>query len=232
MARASRLLIDDFPLHIVQRGHNRERCFFGDADYRAYLQWLDEAATERDCSLHAYVLMTNHIHLLLTPRRAAAVPALLQSLGRRYVHYVNRKLGRSGTLWEGRYRSSVVQSDMYLLACHRYIELNPVRAGLASTPGDYRWSSYRANALGHVDRRLTPHATYQALGQDVETRCDAYRTLFEIAEPPMQLCDIRMALKQSQPLGNRSFEATIRQITGQARSTRPLGRPVGSKNRV
>ena len=212
MARASRLLIDDFPLHIVQRGHNRERCFFDEFDYRAYLRWLDEAAIERECRLHAYVLMTNHVHLLLTPRCAAVVPRLLQSLGRRYVHYINRKLGWSGTLWEGRYHSSVVQSDMYLLACHRYVELNPVRAGLTRTPGSYRWSSYRSNALGQIDHRLTPHATYTALGQDIETRCNAYRHLFEITEPPIPIADIRISLRQSQPLAIRRARAgsTIR----------------------
>ena len=146
MPRRSRIYIDGVPLHIVQRGHNREPCFFSDDDCHAYLHWLDEALAACRCTLHGYVRMTNHVHLLLTPAEARLVPRLLISLGRRYVQYINRSDRRTGTLWDSRYKSSLVQEDAYLLACQRYIELNPVRARMVSDPTQHRWSSYRANA--------------------------------------------------------------------------------------
>ncbi len=150
MPRRPRIHLDNIPLHIVQRGHNREPCFFAEEDYRSYLHWLGET----ECALHAYVLMTNHVHLLLTPKQAEAVPRLLISLGRRYVQYVNRTYRRTGTLWDSRYKSSLVQAETYLLTCQRYIELNPVRAAMVEDPAHYRWSSYRANGLGQPDARL------------------------------------------------------------------------------
>ena len=130
MSRSPRQHLDGYPLHIVQRGHNRQRCFVDEADCAVYLRLLADALGATHCTLHAYVLMSNHVHLLLTPRSAALIPRLLMSLGRRYVPYFNRRYNRTGTLWESRYRSSLVTSDYYLLACHRYIEMNPVRAGL------------------------------------------------------------------------------------------------------
>ena len=170
MPRRPRIHLDAIPIHIVQRGHNREPCFFAEEDYGSYLHWLSEALTETECALHAYVLMTNHVHLLLTPKKAAAVPRLLMSLGRRYVQYINRTYRRTGTLWDSRYKSSVVQADNTLLTCQRYIELNPVRAAMVEDPAHYRWTSYRANALGQPDARLTPHAVYLAFGRGDATR--------------------------------------------------------------
>ena len=157
MPRRPRVHLDDVPLHIVQRGHNRQPCFFAEEDYSSYRHWLGEALAEERCALHAYVLMTNHVHLLLTPRKAETVPNLIISLGRRYVQYVNRSYRRTGTLWDSRYKSSAVQAETYLLACHRYIELNPVRAAMVDDPARYRWTSYRANGLGQRDPLLTPH---------------------------------------------------------------------------
>lgn len=157
MPRRTRIHIDGLPLHIVQRGHNRAACFFDDQDRRAYLGWLHEALVREHCRLHAYVLMTNHVHLLLTPEEVERVPQVLISVGRRYVQYVNHTYGRTGTLWDGRYKSSLVQAETYLLFCHRYVELNPVRAGMVADPARYRWSSYRANALGEADTLVTPH---------------------------------------------------------------------------
>jgi REP element-mobilizing transposase RayT len=130
MPRRSRILHDGIPLHIVQRGHNREPCFFGEEDYHTYLHWLAEALKAHGAALHAYALMTNHVHLLVTFARAADVPKLLMSLGRRYVQYINRSYRRTGTLWDSRYKASVVQADSHLLLCQRYIELNPVRAAM------------------------------------------------------------------------------------------------------
>jgi putative transposase len=167
-------------LHIVQRGHNREPCFFSEEDYNGYLHWLNEALTETECALHAYVLMTKHVHLPLTPKKAATLPRLLMSLGRRYVQYINRSYKRTGTLWDSRYKSTVVQADNYLLTCKCYIELNPVRAAMVEDPAHYRWTSYRANALGQPDARLAPHPVYLARGQATKR-----------GKPPIARCFVR-----------------------------------------
>jgi putative transposase len=169
--------------------------------------------------------MTNHVHLLLTPKKAAAVPRLLMSLGRRYVQYVNRSYKRTGTLWDSRYKSSVIQADNYLLTCQRYIELNPVRAAMVEDPAHYRWTSYRANGLGQADARLTPHPVYLALGRDDKERQTAYRALFRAQLEHAAIADLRLALNQSQPLGNSRFLAKIEKVTGVRREARPRGRP-------
>ena len=173
MPRRPRLQLAEVPLHIVQRGINREPCFFAEEDYHCYLHWLEEAARDCRCAIHAYALMTNHVHLLLTPKANGSPARLMQSLGRRYVQYINRFYRRTGSLWEGRYKSSLVQAETYLLACYRYIELNPVRAEMVADPGQYRWSSYRANGLGLPDARLTPHPLYLAQGSSAEERAQA-----------------------------------------------------------
>ncbi|MGH8533403.1 MAG: transposase [Gammaproteobacteria bacterium] len=225
MPRHPRVHLDGIPLHIVQRGHHREPCFFGEEDYFRYLHWLGEALKETSCSLHAYALMPNHVHLLLTPKRAAAVPKLVISLGRRYVQYINRQFRRTGTLWESRYKSSLIQAETTLLTAMRYIELNPVRAALVDDPAYYRWTSYRANALGQVSPLLIPHRVYLALGPADKARRVAYRGLFRSPLDPETLSAIRLALNQSQPLGNERFHAKIERMTGQRREARPRGRP-------
>ncbi len=225
MPRRSRYHVDHVPLHIVQRGHNRERCFFSEADCQRYLAWLHEALTEADCTLHAYVLMSNHVHLLLTPRSAEAVPGAIISLGRRYVQHVNRTYDRTGTLWDSRYKSSLVQSNRYLLACQRYIELNPVRAGIVRDPGDYPWSSYRVHALGKADDIVSPHPLYCALGRDGPERQLAYRRMFEDRPDPTAVDDIRIAVKQSQPVGDKNFHEAVEELIGSRREARRPGRP-------
>jgi putative transposase len=213
------------PLHIVQRGHNREACFFAEEDYHAYLHWLGQALAEAHCHLHAYALMTNHVHLLLTPRRAETVPRLIISLGRRYVQYINHTYRRTGTLWDSRYKSSLIHADTYLLACQRYIELNPVRAAMVDDPAHTRWTSYRANALGQADELLTPHAVYQSLGTTPKQRQTAYRALFRSELDSEAISDIRLALNQNQPLGNARFMNRIAKAAGERREARPRGRP-------
>ena len=151
-------------MHIVHRGHSRGPTFRGDDDCRHYLETLRKASRDSGCAVHAYVLMTNHVHLLLTPEDASGPARVMQAIGRQYVRYVNRRYGRSGTLWEGRFRSSVVGSERYLFACSRYIELNPVRAAMVSHPDQYRWSSYHRNAYGEADELITPHVSYRAIG--------------------------------------------------------------------
>ncbi len=225
MPRRPRIHLNDVPLHIVQRGHNREPCFFAEEDYHAYLHWLGEALKKERCALHAYALMTNHVHLLLTPRQAENVPRLIIALGRRYVQYINQTYRRTGTLWDSRYKSSLIQAETYLLACQRYIELNPVRAAMVDAPAHYRWTSYRANGLGQPGAILTPHPLYLALGEDVKARQGGYRALFRSQLDKAAVDDIRLALNQNQPLGNERFYARIEKLTGQRREARPRGRP-------
>jgi putative transposase len=225
MPRRTRIHLPNMPLHIVQRGHNRDACFFEEADYHTYRHWLGVALKETDCRLHAYVLMTNHVHLLLTPKSGESVSRCIMALGRRYVQYVNKTYGRTGTLWDSRYKSSLIQADAYLLACYRYIEMNPVRAGMVDEPAHYRWSSYRSNALGQDDELVTSHDLYNALGPDETARQKHYRALFKTQLDKEPLADIRMAIQQSQPLGDSRFSATIERMTGQKRALKPRGRP-------
>ena len=225
MPRRPRAHLDAVPLHIVQRGHNRQACFFGDDDYSNYLYWLGKALDDTGCALHAYVLMTNHVHLLLTPSKATAVPRLLISLGRRYVQYINRSYRRTGTLWDSRYKSSAVQAGAYLLACQRYVELNPVRAGMVNDPANYRWSSYRANGLGQADPLVNPHLLYTSLAPNDQHRQAAYRALFDTELDQTAISDIRLALNQSQPLGDTRFYSEIERVTGVRRESKPRGRP-------
>jgi len=225
MPRRPRIHLANLPLHIVQRGHNRDACFFAEEDYHTYRHWLGEALKSTGCLLHAYVLMTNHVHLLLTPPEPEAVSRLVISLGRRYVQYINKSYRRTGTLWDSRYKSSLVQADDYLLLCQRYIELNPVRADMANDPAHYRWSSYRANGLGQADSLLTPHDVYLGLGRSEAGRLEAYRALFRSELDADAIGDIRTALEQGQPLGNSRFLDSVERATGQRREAKPRGRP-------
>ena len=222
MPRKQRFFLPDLPVHVVQRGNNRAQVFFTDKDRRKYLEWLGEAAERWNCAIHAYVLMTNHVHLLLTPADGDGISRAMQYVGRRYVPYVNRTHNRSGTLWEGRFKSSLVQSDAYLLACYRYIELNPVRAGLVAAPQDYPWSSHRSNALGRDDPLLTPHDNYLSLGRSADARRAAYRRLFETGLEPVVTKQVRECLQTGTPFGDEGFRDQIEST---------LGRPVGYAKR-
>ena len=179
MPRRARLSVPGIPWHIIQRGNNRSACFYADEDYRLYLQHLEELSAKFGCAIHAYALMTNHVHLLLTPTMADSAALLMKHLGQRYVQYVNRTYQRSGTLWEGRFRSCLAQAEDYVLACYRYIELNPVRADMVRHPREYRWSSYRANAEGRANSLIQPHDLYKRLGRSADSRREAYRGLFK-----------------------------------------------------
>lgn len=225
MPRRPRIRVPGIPLHIIQRGNNRQTCFHGVADYANYLDWLGDYATGCGCDVHAYVLMTNHVHLLLTPHEDNSAGMLMKRLGQRYVQYVNRTYRRSGTLWEGRYRSSLVGDDGYLLACYRYIELNPVRANMVVRPGDYRWSSYRANALGEHSPLLTPHPLYAAMGSSHGTRQAAYRRLFEQGLDDARLEEIRSATNGNFALGSRHFMGRAAQMLGRRVAPKAAGRP-------
>ena len=223
--RKPRFFLPDVPTHIVQRGNNRQAIFFAEEDYQAYLGWLREAAARWSCDIHAYVLMTNHVHLLLTPRDAEGISRLMQYLGRRYVPYVNHQYRRSGTLWEGRFKASLIQTDRYLLVCHRYIELNPVRAEMVEAPGDYRWSSYRHNALAEDDATLTPHAEYLRLGATDDERRTSYRALFAGLIEPGLLKQMRNCLQTGTPFGNDRFREEIECTLGRRVGFSARGRP-------
>ncbi len=225
MPRKPRFYLPGVPAHIIQRGNNRQAVFFSDEDYRAYLNWLQEGAKKFDCTLHAYVLMTNHVHLLVTPESQDAISRMIQFVGRHYVTYVNRRQGRSGTLWEGRHKGCVISEDTHLLACSRYIELNPIRADMVRIPGEYRWSSYQANAMGEQSSLIHPHSVYLALGNTPARRQYAYRGLFRQALEPEQVHAIRATVQTGTPLGNNRFQAQIEQAldckVGQARRGKP-----------
>lgn len=225
MPRQPRHDIPGIAQHAVQRGNDRPPYFFADVDYRRYLTNLREAATKHGCAIHAYVLMTNHVHLLVIPNAVGSVSRMMQSLGRRYVSYINTACHRTGTLWEGRYKACLVDSERYVLTCPRYIELNPVRAAMATTPEAYRWSSYHHNALGHDDPLLTPHPEDLALGTNIERRKQAYRTLFENVISNERLAEIQAYLQQQRVLGTPRFQAHIEAVLGRRATLQPRGRP-------
>ena len=209
MPRKPRFFVPGAAVHAVQRGHNQSAVFFADLDYLEYLRCVKQAADSGGCQVHAYVLMTNHVHLLLTPERSDSVAYLFQSIGRHFVRHINVTYQRRGGLWEGRYKCNVIESQSYLLSCMRYIELNPVRAGRVDHPAKYRWSSYAANALGVSNAVLTRHADYEALGQLPDARQSAYRSLFDGRVSADELAQLRSALQTGTPLGNARFKMEI-----------------------
>lgn len=225
MARLPRVCPVDIPQHVIQRGNNRQICFASDSDFAVYANWLKEHAKSHGVELHAWVLMTNHAHLLCTPKQANAVSAMMQALGRQYVRYFNATYQRTGSLWEGRFKSCLVQTESYLLELYRYIELNPVRAGMVARPENYHWSSYQINAIGHQSDLCTPHATYLALGGDAQQRQIRYRALFETAIEVESLKRIRDAVNKGAAFGNDKFKAEIELMTGRRLTAGKVGRP-------
>lgn len=209
MARLPRFNLPDQPQHVIVRGNNRSEIFCADEDHHFYLEKLKLACDKHACSIHAYVLMTNHLHLLVTPHEEHSLGKALQMLGRYYVQYFNYSYQRTGTLWEGRYKATVIDSETYLLTCMRYIELNPVRAGMVSHPSEYPWSSYRHNAVGKADALISPHMQYRRLGKTDEERQAAYRQLFRHHIPEASLSEIREATNKAWVLGNDRFKERI-----------------------
>ena len=214
MARHPRVILPGVALHVVQRGNNRNPCFREDADYLTYLACLRHLAGKYACEVHAYCLMTNHVHLLLTPADSDRCGLLMRDLGRSYVPYFNRRHGRSGTLWEGRFRCCLAVSARYVLACYRYIELNPVRAGMASAAAAYRWSSHGGNSGARKDLLLKPHAEYLALGNEETTRRAAYIGLFHQTLEPCVLRSIREATHGGFPLVSERFKSAVLEPAG------------------
>ena len=225
MPRRPRVVLPGVPLHLIQRGNNRQACFYADDDFRFYLEWLRRYARDTRCAIHAYVLMTNHVHLLVSSAAAGGVGEMMKRLGQRYVQYVNRTYRRSGTLWEGRFRSCLTREESYVLGCYRYVELNPVRAGMVEHPGEYRWSSYRANAQGEARSWLAPHTCYQALASDERGRQAAYRELFRYQLDPGLVDEIREATNGNYVLGTSRFQKEVARALGRRVVRGRSGRP-------
>ena len=225
MARLPRLFIPGCPQHVIQRGNNRQAIFVEQADYEQFLAWLRYAAIEQKLNVHAYVLMPNHFHLLTSAAEAGVVARVLQSVGRRYVQYFNKKYTRTGTLWEGRYRSTSIESEHYLFRCARYIELNPVRASLIQDPAHYPWSSYRANIGLTKDPLITQHPLYWALGNTPFEREAAYKALVAEGMSEQELQKIRETTQKGWALGSETFVKKQALAVGRALTTSPRGRP-------
>ncbi len=221
MPRLPRFIIPGQPQHIIQRGNNRQEIFREEGDYLFYLEKLADASNKHQCKIHAYVLMSNHVHLLVTSHRENGIGKMMQMLGRYYVQYFNSSYNRNGTLWEGRYKATLIDSKEYLLTCMRYIELNPVRAqNRVNHPSKYLWSSYSFNALGMENQLITPHQEYKRLGRTDAERQSAYRQLFRSRIPEMTLAEIREATNKAWVIGSDKFKSRI---------ARKIDRPVQSR---
>lgn len=225
MPRQQRYFIPNIPQHVITRGVDRQAVFFQAQDYTLYRKALRDAAEKSQCQVHAYVLMTNHVHLLVTPEQERSLPLMMQAMGRNYVQRLNVGYQRTGTLWEGRYKASLVQTDYYLLACQRYIELNPVRAGIVASPGDYPYSSYLHNALGKADALLTPHACYFSLHTDPSARLCTYRALFSDILDETLLTRLRESTNACSVIGDDPFKVQISAMLGRAVPSGRRGRP-------
>lgn len=227
MPRKQRMYLPGVPCHVVQRGNDRCACFYSDDDYRVYLLCLDDARQRYSVDIHAYVLMTNHVHLLMTPTTIDGISRLMQLLGNRYVQYINKTYRRTGTLWEGRHKSSLIDAENYLLACYRYIELNPVRADMVKHPGDYCWSSYRHHAYGDGDLNplIKEHEVYNRIASSTDERRHAYRELFSVNLDSEDIHRIRNASTFSMPLGDQRFKEQIEEMLGRKIGHDKYGRP-------
>jgi putative transposase len=230
MPRKPRFYQPSIPVHLFQRGHNKESVFFDDEDYLVYLRFLRESADACGCLVHAYVLMTNHVHLLVTPESSTAISTLIQGIGRHYVPYMNKTYKRRGSLWEGRYKGNIIESATYFLICMRYIEMNPVRFGMVDHPAKYRWSSYAVNAQGVDNAVIRVHEQYLALGNTSEARQVAYRGLFEIKADADEMEIIRASLSSGTPLGNECFKKQVEVMTGRKVGLIKPGRPCQSSS--
>lgn len=225
MPRRARLLVPGVPLHLIQRGNNRSACFYAEEDYLFYLDNLKLQAELHGCAVHAWCLMTNHVHLLVTPSKPESASLMMKGLGQRFVQYINRTYDRSGTLWEGRFRSCLLQEEDYVLACYRYIEMNPVRAGMVEHPAEYRWSSYGANAHGLPSAIIEANPLYTQLGETDDLRASAYRELFRYQLDPGLVDQIRSATNGNYALGNARFASEVEQALGRRAVRGRAGRP-------
>jgi len=230
MPRGPRLLIRDIPYHVIQRGNNKIPIFLKDEDYLFFLEILREAENKHPCFIYSYCLMTNHFHLLIEPKgREDNVSLLVKLLGARYVRYVNKKYNRPGTLWEGRFKSSLIDRESYFLACLYYIEMNPVRAGMVRLPEFYNWSSYRIRAFGEKSSILDLDHWYNSLGVNSEDRQAKYRQFFKDTVPKSKLDLLREMTNKNGVAGSLTFKAQVEQAIHKKIIIRPIGRPKKEK---
>jgi putative transposase len=230
MPRRARIMLPGIAVHVIQRGNDRADCFFDDADRGFYLFHLGRILPRARCRLHAYCLMTNHVHLLVTPEEQQGCARLMKGVAQLYAQYVNKRYGKCGHLWEGRFKSCLVQSEHYVLSCYRYIELNPVRAGLVRRADEYAWSSYRANGKGERVALLSAHEEYERLGRTAGERRAAYRDLFGQIEQP-ELEEIRAATNGGYALGNAAFKHAMARALGRPVEKGAAGRPPRTEKR-
>jgi putative transposase len=224
MPRLLRVMSPGIPQHLVQRGNNREPCFFAEADYLTYLHWLERAASAYRVAIHAYVLMPNHVHLLATPAVEGGISKMMQYLGRQYVQHINRTYLRSGTLWERRFLASLVETECCLLTLYRYIESNPVRAGMVAAPEQYRWSSAKAHFAPNGATFLLDHDRFLQLADTPQARAQAYGELARERLDDDVLAEIRGAIRHGVPLGSERFSEQIERELGQRVRLRKPGR--------
>lgn len=232
MPRLPRVHLAGVPEHVIQRGNNRQLCFACDEDFAAYAHWLKQYAEQFQVHIHAWVFMTNHVHLLCTATDDTGISLMMQSLGRQYVRYFNRRYQRSGTLWEGRFKSCLVQEEHYVMAVYRYIEMNPLRAGMVASAADYHWSSYTVNALGKPSTLCQPHPCYLALADTASDRQQAYRDLFAADIDAATLTDIRHTVASGMALGSERFTQEVAALTGRQQQSGKRGRPAGWRKQV
>ncbi|GAB3657278.1 transposase [Ramlibacter alkalitolerans] len=225
MARLPRLTVPGYPHHIIQRGNNRQPIFGDRADYELLLGLIDEHARKQQVAVHAYVLMSNHLHLLATPETVEGIPQLMQAVGRRYVRTFNLRHARTGTLWEGRYRSTLIQAERYLLACMVYLDLNPVRAGMVADPAEYPWSSYHHYVGRRNDRLVTPHPLYWELGNTPFAREQAYEELVHAGITPSQQQALTDSALRGWALGEPDYVADLQRRTARRVARSQAGRP-------
>ena len=224
MSRRHRLSLPGIPLHVIHRGTDRCAIFRDGLDFSTYWHVINDASRRTQCAIHAYVMMRNHVHLLVAPAEAGGVASMIQIIGRRYVQHFNRRHLRTGTLWEGRYRSAIIDSDRYLFACMRYIELNPVRAGISSHPREYAWSSYLANAEQEPDPLVTPHPLYERLAGNAPGRAASYREMVARGEPYADAdAHLREGTHSGRILGSPAFRRQLVDHLGLRSEPRRLG---------
>jgi putative transposase len=228
MARLPRLTVPGYPHHLIQRGNNRQAIFASTGDYETLLAMLDENARKFQVDMHAYILMTNHFHLLVTPETPGGLPLLMQAVGRRYVRYFNQRQGRTGTLWEGRYRSTLIEAERHLLACMVYMDLNPVRAGIAASAQEYPWSSYAHYAGLKADRVVTPHPLYWWLGNTPFAREAAYAEMVAAGVSPQEQQALTESALQGWALGAPEYVKDLQQRTARRVAKAKAGRPLRS----
>lgn len=225
MARLARLTLKDYPHHVIQRGHNGQPIFASADDYAYWLELLQANARKYFVAIHAYVLMPNHVHVLATPQSALGLPQMMQAIGRSYVRYFNTAQNRTGTLWDGRYRSTVLQADQHLLDCMAYIDLNPVRSGLVDSPALYPWSSHGHYLGRKVDKCITPHALFWALGNTPFAREAAYAQLVRDGLSSAGVADLTDAALKGWALGDAAFLAELQKQTPRRLAKAKAGRP-------